>query len=102
LAQAFDIPFDEAAGLVGAGEVVQPPAGSGIDPGSLDLSDDTVRERLEQILETFTEAEQALPDFARYQELQERALRDLEQLLAEVEAGDVGAVDEDIDAPAAA
>ncbi len=87
LSQLFGIPLDQAAALVGGD-----PTDLGEGPtGSIDLGDvpEGVAQRLDEILDTFTEAEAALPDFAEYERLQRQALEDLQALLDAVESGDV-------------
>jgi uncharacterized membrane protein (UPF0182 family) len=85
LAALFNIPLEEAAILTGS------PVPDGADEGVV-LDGDTpagVQQRLAQILSRLNAAEDALPDFAEYERLQESALADLEALLRELEAGEV-------------
>lgn len=93
LSELFDLSLEEAAALVG----VSVPEVTGQDnegpSGTIDLGEASgeVVGRLNEILQRFDDAEQALPDFAEYQRLQDAALADLEDLLAQVEADQVDA-----------
>ncbi|MFT7474365.1 MAG: uncharacterized membrane protein (UPF0182 family) [Verrucomicrobiales bacterium] len=88
LAKLFDLTLEEAAALVGTtvDEIEQ--AGDDIPSGVIVLDDlsEEVTSRLDAVLGKFTEAENALPDFAEYQRLQDEALAELRQLLDEVES----------------
>ncbi len=94
LAQLFGITGDQAIALVG-GDV----SGAMIDSGptgSIDLGEvpEGVAQELAQILDRFTQAEAALPDFAEYERLQQEALDDLQALLDAVEAEEVDPLDD--------
>jgi uncharacterized membrane protein (UPF0182 family) len=89
LAALFDITVAEAAAITGTAvptgvDADRPPSGV-IGPDS----PDAVQRRLADILARLNAAEEALPDFAEYERLQEEALDDLEQLLRDLEAGEV-------------
>lgn len=103
LSELFNITREEAMALVGNQEIEidpedAPPEGPS---GSLDLErlPEEFSSRLEDIFDQFTEAEEALPDFAEFDRLRTEALEDLEDLQSEVDAIDVGeeVVDDDPD-----
>ncbi len=89
LAALFNISVAEAAAITGTAvptgvDADRPPSGV-IGPDS----PTGVQERLADILDRLNSAEEALPDFAEYERLQEDALADLERLLRDLEAGEV-------------
>ena len=99
LSELFNVTREEAATLLGTGA---PPVFDPTDPnddddggftgGSLDLEGlpSELISRLDEALEQFSDAEDALPDFAEFERLQSEALRDLQDLLNEVEALEAG------------
>ena len=92
LAELFNVTREEAASLLGNGPPVEVgDAGdddAGFSGGSIDLDNlpSELAERLDDALGQFNEAEDALPDFAEFERLQNEALSDLQSLLDEVEA----------------
>ena len=103
MSELFNITREEAMALIGNQEIEidpedAPPEGPS---GSLDLErlPEEFSSRLEDIFDQFTEAEEALPDFAEFDRLRTEALEDLEDLQSEVDAIDVGeeVVDDDPD-----
>ncbi len=95
LAELFNVSRDEAASLLGSGPPVDLGEGEAPPPfvgGSIDLENlsSELVGRLNDALERFDEAEDALPDFAEFERLQNEALENLQELLTEVEALDAG------------
>ena len=101
LSELFEVTRDEAATLLGTGTpiVIEDADDADAGPrGSINLEElpEELIDRLDEALESFAEAEAALPDFAEFERLQTEALEDLEDLLSEVEAlqeGDEGTDD---------
>ncbi len=90
LSELFNISREEAVSLVGNVSVeIDEEADQDQRPsGSINLEGlpDEVVTRLGDIFEQFEDAEDALPDFAEFDRLQDEALEDLEDLLSEAEA----------------
>lgn len=86
LAELYNLSLDEAAQLAGTAAPTEPEQ---ISPsGAIDTEDPVIVERLNQILRAFSDAEEALPDFAEYERLLDAARDDLQALLDEVEGGE--------------
>ena len=100
LAELYNITREEAASLLGTGAPVEIGDGEPEEDfsGSIEIGElpQELINRLDDVLEQFDEAEDALPDFAEYERLQNEAIGDLQELLAEVEALESGA-EEDSD-----
>lgn len=97
LSELYDITREEALILLGNSDgVIAEVEDSDVPQGSLNLDElpTELIERLDDIFEQFNEAEDALPDFAEYERLQEEALDDLEQLQREIEALESGESEE--------
>ena len=96
LGELFNLTIEEAAGVVGTTVPVDEIPDSDTLSGSIDLGEasEEVVARLDEILDRFSEAEAELPDFARYEELQEEAIADLQALLAEIEAEEIEAAED--------
>ncbi len=94
LSELFNITIEEAAGLLGTGAPVEitDSGTEGTVRGSLNLEElpQELVERLEDVLAQFDDAEDALPDLAEFERLQDQALVDLQSLLSEVEALESG------------
>ena len=92
LAELFNLTAEEAASLVAGspGPILLDPDQADGPVGTIDIGDagEEVAQRLFDVLERFDEAEEALPDFAEFQRLQNEAREELEALLAEVEVAE--------------
>ena len=90
LAELFPITTDDARVILGeqAAAVVLDPSEDDPLAGSIDIGDasEEVLERLSEIFEKLNEADEALPDFAEFERLQEEAIRDLQRLNDDIEA----------------
>lgn len=90
LAELYNITREEAASLLGTGApiVIGDTEPDQDFSGSINI-DELPQElivRLDDVLSQFDEAEEALPDFAEFERLQNEAIDDLQELLGEVEA----------------
>lgn len=98
LAELYDITLEEAASLVGVSVAEILDEGTGEATGSIDLGEasDEVAERLDEILQQFADADQALPDFGEYERLQNEALADLQDLLDQIQAEEAPAAEAEV------